>query len=89
MPHHLEDGYKVGTQPDHVTPGSQSGSLITGSDTSRSKVVILTMKEGTSSNVHLMRHASKKIQNLDYQMILLLSQVQGLIQPVSLGGRFQ
>ena len=47
MPHHLKDGYKVGTQPDHVTPGSQSGSLITGSDTSRSKVVILTMKEGT------------------------------------------
>jgi len=35
MPHHLEDGYKVGTQPDHVTSGSQSGSSSTGSDTNR------------------------------------------------------
>jgi len=37
MPHHLEDGYKVGTQASHVMSGSQSGSLCTGSDTSRFK----------------------------------------------------
>jgi len=28
-------------------------------------------KEATSPDVHLMRHASKKIQNLDEQMLLL------------------
>jgi len=33
MPHHIEDGNNVGSQPGHVTPDSQSGSLCTGSDT--------------------------------------------------------
>jgi len=31
--------------------------------------------KGTSSDVHLMGHASKIVQNMDEQMILLLSQV--------------
>ena len=36
MPHHIEDGDNVAdSQPGHVTPDSQSGSLCTGSDTSR------------------------------------------------------
>jgi len=39
-----------------------------------SKVLFLTKKQPRRM-VHLMRHASKKIQNLDEQMILLLSQV--------------
>jgi len=32
-------------------------------------------KEGTSWDMHLMRHASKKTKNLDEQIILLLSRV--------------
>ena len=39
-----------------------------------SKVLILTKKEPRRI-VHLMKHADKKIQNLDKQMILLLTQV--------------
>ena len=39
-----------------------------------SNVLILTKKEPRRM-MYLMRHASKKIQNLDEQMILLLSQV--------------
>jgi len=74
MPHHIKDGDNVGSQPGHVTPDSQSGSLCMGSDTSRFESVD-SDKEGTSSDMHLMRHASKKIQNLGEQMILLLSQV--------------
>jgi len=55
----------------HVTPDSQSGSLCAGSDTSHFERVD-SDKQETSSDVHLVRHASKKIQNLDEQMILLL-----------------
>jgi len=39
-----------------------------------SKVSILT-KKGTSSDVYLMTHATKNTQNVDEQIILLLSQV--------------
>jgi len=35
MPHHIEDDDSVDSQPDHVTPDSQSRSLCTGSDTNR------------------------------------------------------
>jgi len=45
MPHHTEDDDNVGSQPSHVTPGSQSGSLCMGSDKVVSKVLILTKKE--------------------------------------------
>jgi len=62
------------SQPGHVTPDSQSRSLCTGSDISRFDSVD-SEKAGTSSDVHLMRHASKNSQNLDEQMILLRSQV--------------
>jgi len=75
MPHHIQDGYNVVcSQPSHVTPDNQSGSLSTRRDTSRFESVD-SDKEGTSSDLHLLRHASKKIQNWDKQMILLLSQV--------------
>jgi len=48
--HHIEDGDNVGSsQSSHVAPDSQSGSLCTGSDTSRSESVI-SDKEGTSSD---------------------------------------
>jgi len=75
MPHHIqEDDNAVCSQPGHVTPDNQSGSLSTRIDTSCFESVD-SDKEGTSSDVHLLRHASKKIQNSDEQMILLLSQV--------------
>jgi len=71
MPHHIQDGDNVVcSQPGHVTPDNQSGSLSTRSDTSRFGSVD-SDKEGISSDVHLLRHASKKIQNWDEQMILL------------------
>jgi len=48
--HHDEDGDNVvGSQPGHVTPDSQSGSLCTGSDISRFESVD-SKKEGTSSD---------------------------------------
>jgi len=74
MPHHIEDGDNASSQTCHFASSSQSRSLCTGSDTSCFESVD-SDKEGTSSDVHLMRHASKKIQNLDERMILLLSQV--------------
>jgi len=75
MPHHIQDGDNlVCSQSGHVTPDDQSGSLSTRNDTGRFESID-SDKEGTSSNVHLSRHASKKIQNVDQQMILLLSQV--------------
>jgi len=63
MPHYTEDGDN-GSQPDHVTPDSRSGSLCVGSDTSLTKMLNLTKKEPRRL-LHLMRHAGKKIQNLD------------------------
>jgi len=51
MPRHTEDDNNVGSQPGHVTPENQSGSLCTGSDISRSESVDM---------VHPMRHASKQ-----------------------------
>ena len=74
MPHHIKDGDNVGSQPGHVTPDSQSGSLCMGSDTSRFESVDSDKKE-PRRRVHLLRHASKKIQNLGEQMIQRLSQV--------------
>jgi len=74
MPYHIQDGDIVDSQPGHVTPESKSGSLYTGSDTNRFESVD-SDKKGTSSDMYLMRHAIKKIQNLDEQRILLLSQV--------------
>ena len=74
MPHHIEDGDNVGSQPGHVTPDSQSGSLCTGTDASSFQSAD-SDKEGASSDNASVRHASKKIQNLDEQMILLLTQV--------------
>jgi len=74
MPHHIEDGVSADSQPGHVTPESQSRRLCTGSDTNRFESVD-SDNEGTSSDVHLMRHASKNTQNVDEQIILLLSQV--------------
>jgi len=35
VPHHIEDGDSVDTQPGHVTPASQSRRLCTGNDTNR------------------------------------------------------
>jgi len=75
MTHHIEDGDNIiGRQPSHVKPDSQSGSLCTASDTSRFESVD-SDKEGTSSDVHLMRHACKIIQKMDEQITLLFSQV--------------
>jgi len=73
MRHHIENGDSVDSQPGHVTSDSQSRSLCTGRDTSRFESVD-SDKEGTSSDVHLMRHATKNTQNLDEEM-MLLSQV--------------
>ena len=57
MPHHIEDGDKiVGRQPSHVKPDSQSGSLCT--EVICRFETVDSDKEGTSSDVHLMRHAS-------------------------------
>jgi len=65
MPNHNENGDNVGSQSGHVTPVKQSGSLCTGSDIRVVwKVLILTKKEPRRI-MHLMRHARKKIQNLD------------------------
>jgi len=44
------------------------------SDTSRFETVD-SDKKGTSSDVYLMRHATKNTENVDEQKILLLSQV--------------
>jgi len=75
VPHHIQDGDNVVcSQPGHVTPDGQIRSLSARSDTSRFESVD-SDKEGTSSDVHLLRHASKNTQNLDEQMIVLLSQV--------------
>ena len=52
MPHHIEDGDNVGSQPGHVTPYSQSGSLCTGGDISRFESVD-SNKQGISSDVTL------------------------------------
>jgi len=49
MPHHIEDGDNVGSQPGHVASKSQSGSLCAGSDTSRYESVD-SDKEVTSSD---------------------------------------
>jgi len=50
MLHHIEDGDRViGSQPGHVTPDGQSGSLCTGSDISRFECAD-SDKEGTSSD---------------------------------------
>jgi len=49
MQHHIEDGDNVGSQPGHVAPDSQSGSLCAGSGTSRFERVD-SDKEGTSSD---------------------------------------
>jgi len=74
MPRHIQDGDNVDSQPGHVTPDSKSGSLCTGSDTSRFESVDSDRK-GTLSDVYLMRHATKNTQNVGEQAILLLSQV--------------
>jgi len=75
MRHHIEDDDTVDSQPGYVTPDSQSRSLCTGSDTSHFESVDSDL-EGTSSDVHLMRHASKNTQNLDEKMMLLSSGVR-------------
>jgi len=49
MPHHIEDGDNVDSQPGHVTPDSQSASLCMERDTSRFESVD-SGKEGTSSD---------------------------------------
>jgi len=49
-----------------------SGSLCTGSDTRRFESV--DPDKGTSSDVHLMAHSGKEIQNLDERIFLLPSQ---------------
>jgi len=50
MPHHIEDGDNVGSQPGHVAPDTQSGgSLCAGSDTSRYESVD-SDKKGTSDD---------------------------------------
>jgi len=49
MQHHIEDGDNVGSQPGHIAPDSQSGSVCAGSDTSRFESVDSGI-EGTSSN---------------------------------------
>ena len=50
MQHHIEDGDNVGSsQPSHVAPDSQSGSLCAGSDISCFESVI-SDKEATSSD---------------------------------------
>jgi len=72
--HHSECGENVGSHPGYVATDSQSGSLCTGSDKVVAKALILAKQESRQV-VHLIRHASKKIQNVDKQMILLLSQV--------------
>ena len=64
MPHPIEDGDNVGNQTCDVEPDSQSRSLCTGSDISRFGSVD-SDKEGTSSHVHLVRHASMNTQNVD------------------------
>ena len=75
MPHHIQDGDNiVCSQPGHVTPDNQSGSSYTRSDLSRFESID-SDKEGSSSDMHLLRQASKKIPNVDEQIILLLRQV--------------
>ena len=70
IPRHVEDGDNAGSQPDHVTADSQSGSLCTGNDISRFESVE-SDKEGTlSASACVMRHASKNVENLDEPTIL-------------------
>jgi len=64
MAFHVEDGDNVGSQPGHVTIDNQSGGVSAVSDTSRLESVDSDKKEPRQM-VHLLRHASKKIQNLD------------------------
>jgi len=71
MPHHTEDGDNVRSY--HVTPESQVEVYVRGSDTSRFESVD-SDKQGTSSDVHLMTHAGREIQNLDEKIFLLPSQ---------------
>jgi len=44
MPHHIQDGDNVCSQPGHVTPDSQSGSLCTGSDTSLFFLLLISLR---------------------------------------------
>jgi len=66
MPHHIEDGPNIGSQPGHITPDKQSGRSCTGSDVF-SKVLIFWQKKELHRVVQLMMDASKKLQNLDEQ----------------------
>jgi len=49
MPHHIDHGDNVRSQPGRVTPDNQSGSLCLGSDTSQFESVD-SDKEGILSN---------------------------------------
>jgi len=62
-PHHSENGDNVGSQPDDVMPGSESGSLCTRSEIIHFEIVESSKKEARPL-VHLMRLARTKIQRI-------------------------
>jgi len=77
LPKHKMTIFSTNLGGRHGPFGSLLGNFLrtplTGSDTSRFESVD-SDKEGTSSDVRMLSHASKNTQNLDEQMILLLSQ---------------
>jgi len=44
MPHNIQGGDNVDSQPGHVTPHSRSGSLCTGSDTSLFFLLLMLLR---------------------------------------------
>jgi len=70
MPHHIEGGDNVVASL-VMLHQKVKVEVYVRSDRSRFEGVD-SDKQRTSSGVHLMRHASKKIQNMDEQMSLLL-----------------
>jgi len=84
MPHHIQDGDNVGSQPGHVTPDSQSGSLCTGSDTSLFFLLLMLLRS-------ICHQVSNQSDKFDLAIIIFadvaLKKRQGLRKPTGIGGR--
>jgi len=84
MPHHIQDGDNVGSQPGHVTPDSQSGSLCTGSDTSLFFLLLMLLRS-------ICHQVSNQSDKFDLAIIIFadvaLKKRHGLRKPTGIGGR--
>jgi len=65
IPHHVQDGDNVGSQPGHITPDSQSGSICTGSDISLFFLLLMLLRS-------ICHQVSNQSDKLDLLAIILL-----------------